>query len=327
MQNQTIECPKCGNEFPINQALAGPIVEAERNRLQLEMRQRSTALATQEAELQEERQRLEAQQKKLKTETAELEKFVQNRLEAERAAISAVEAKRIESQFQNQLNSARLEQETQQAKIAQLELAELEFRKKSTALEEEKRQLELTVARQLDAEREGIRREAVAQEKMRSQAALAAKDETLADLNAQLAESRRVELEVRKQREALEGEKKSLELEVMRRLDEERDRVRAATMKQEEDRNRLKLAEKDKVIDDMRKQVEELRRKSEQGSQQLQGEVQELELEAILRSQFPKDELEPVAVGRAGGDILQKVIGAGGTICGTILWESKRTKG
>ena len=77
----------------------------------------------------------------------------------------------------------------------------------------------------------------------------------------------------------------------------------------------------------MRKQVEELRRKSEQGSQQLQGEVQELELEAILRSQFPKDEFEPVAVGRAGGDILQKVIGAGGTVCGTILWESKRTKG
>lgn len=309
MQNQTIECPKCGNEFPINQALAGPIVEAERNRLQLEMRERSTALSTQEAQLKGERERLEAQQKKLKTEAAELEKLVQNRLEAERAAISASEAKRIEGEFQNRLNSARLEQETQKAKIAQLEGAELEFRKRTTALDEEKRQLELTIARQLDTEREGIRQAAAAIERERSEAALAAKDESLADLGAQLAESRRVELEVRKQREALEGEKKSLELEVMRRLDEERDRVRATTIKQEEDRNRLKLADKDKVIDDMRKQVEELRRKSEQGSQQLQGEVQELELEAILRSQFPKDEFEAVAVGRAGGDILQKVIG------------------
>jgi hypothetical protein len=327
MQNQTIECPKCGNEFPINQALAGPIVEAERSRLQLEMRDRSTALSTQEAELQSERERLEAQQKKLKTEAAELEKLVQNRLEAERAVISASEAKRIEGEFQNRLNSARLEQETQKAKIAQLERAELDFRKRAIALDEEKRQLELTIARQLDAEREGIRQAVTAIERERSEAALAAKDESLADLGAQLAESRRVELEVRKQREALEGEKKSLELEVMRRLDEERDRVRTATMKQEEDRNHLKLAEKDKVIDDMRKQVEEMRRKSEQGSQQLQGEVQELELEAILRSQFSKDEFEPVAVGRAGGDILQKVIGAGGTICGTILWESKRTKG
>src|SRR5207245_4688132 len=141
-------------------------------------------------------------------------------------------------------------------------------------------------------------------------------DELLAELNAQLAESQRIELEVRKQREALEGEKKSLDLEVMRRLDEEREQVREATLKQEQDRNRLKMAEKDKVIDDMRKQVEELRQKSEQGSQQLQGEVQELELEAILRSQFPKDEFEPVAVGRAGGDLLQKVIGPGGMVCG-----------
>jgi len=327
MQNQTVECPKCGNEFPINQALAGPIVEAERSRLQLEMRERSAALSTQEAQLKGERERLEAQQKKLNIEAAELEKLVQNRLAAERAAISASEAKRIEGEFQNRLNSARLEQETQKAKIAQLEGAELEFRKRTTALDEEKRQLELTIARQLDAEREGIRQAAAAIERERSEASLAAKDESLADLGAKLAESQRVELEVRRQREALESEKKSLELEVMRRLDEERDRVRAATIKQEEDRNRLKLADKDKVIDDMRKQVEELRRKSEQGSQQLQGEVQELELEAILRRQFPKDEFEPVAVGRAGGDILQKVIGASGTVCGTILWESKRTKG
>jgi hypothetical protein len=327
MQSQNIECPKCGTEFAITDALAAPIVEAERKRLQSEMRERSTALSTQEASLQSERQRLEDQQKQLKTEAAELEKLVQARLETERVSISAAAAKQIEGQFQNRLESARREQEAQKTKIAQLEAAELEFRKKSTALDEEKRQLELTVARQLDAEREGIRQGVAAIERKRSQVALAAKDESLAELSAQLAESRRGELEVRKQREALESEKQSLELEVMRRLDEEREQVRAATLKQEEDRNRLKLAEKDKVIDDMRKQVEELRRKSEQGSQQLQGEVQELELEAILRLQFPKDEFEPVAVGRPGADILQKVIGAGGSVCGTILWESKRTKG
>jgi len=327
MQSQNIECPKCGNEFAITDALAGPIVEAERKRVQLEMRERSATLATQEAELQGKRQRLEDQQKKLKAEAAELEKLVQTRLETERATISAAEAKRIQGQFQNRLDTARREQEEQKAQIAKLEGVELDFRKKSTALDEEKRQLELTVARQLDAEREGIRREAATQEKTRSQAALAAKDESLADLSAQLVESRRVELEVRKQREALESEKQSLELEVMRRLDEEREQVREATLKQEQGRNRLKMAEKDKIIDDMRKQVEELRQKSEQGSQQLQGEVQELELEAILRCHFPKDEFEPVAVGRPGGDLLQKVIGAGGMVCGSILWESKRTKG
>lgn len=326
VQNQNIECPKCGNEFAITEALARPIVEAERNRLELEIRQRSTALAAQEEELQSKREHLEDQRKRLRTEAAGVEKLVQDRLEAQRVSITAAEAKRIEAQFQNRLDASRREQEAQESKIAQMERAELEFRKKSRTLEEQKRQLELTVARQLDEERDGIRREAVTQEQTRSQAALDAKDESLAELNAQLTESRRAELDVRKQREALDSEKKSLELEVMRRLDEERERVREVTLRQEEGRNRLKLAEKDKVIADMRKQVEELRQKSEQGSQQLQGEVQESELEAILRSQFPRDEFEPVAVGRAGADLLQKVIGASGAVCGTILWESKRTK-
>jgi len=324
--NQDVQCPKCGTEFAITEALARPIVEAERNRLEAEMRQRSTALQVQEEEIQSKRQQLEAQQKKAKADAAAVEKFVQERLETERVNIAAVEAKRIEGNFRSRLEAARRDQEAKEARIAEMELAELEFRKGSEKLGEQKRQLELTMARQLDEERERIRREAVAQEQKRNEAALAAKDGSLAELEAQLTESRRFELDLRKQREALDEEKKILELEVMRRLDEERERVRDLTLKQEEGRNRLKLAEKDKIIDDTRRQIEELRRKIEQGSQQLQGEIQELELEAILRSQFPGDEFQPVAVGRAGADLIQKVIGARGVDCGTILWEAKRTK-
>jgi hypothetical protein len=268
VQNQDIECPKCGYEFAITEALARPIVEAERHRLELEIRQRSTALAAQEEKLHGKRQQLDDEQKKLRTEAAGVEKLVHDRLEVERAGIVAVEAKRIEGQFQNRLDAARRDQEAQEAKIAQMERAELELRRKSTALDQQKRQLELTVARQLDEEREGIRHEAMTLEQTRSQSA----------------------------------------------------------QKSEADRSRLKLAEKDKTIDDMRKQVEELRRKSYQGSQQLQGEVQERELEAILRSQFPHDEFEAIAVGRPGGDLIQRVIGTGGMICGSILWESKRTR-
>jgi hypothetical protein len=87
-----------------------------------------------------------------------------------------------------------------------------------------------------------------------------------------------------------------------------------------------KLAEKDKIIEDMLKQVEELRRRSEQGSQQLQGEIQENCLEITLRDHFPKDQFEENEVGRNGADLLQRVVGPGGGICGTILWESKRTR-
>lgn len=69
-----------------------------------------------------------------------------------------------------------------------------------------------------------------------------------------------------------------------------------------------------------------MKRKAEQGSQQLQGEVQELELEALLRAKFPQDTIEPVPKGEHGGDVLHRVVGPLGKVCGTILWESKRTK-
>ena len=76
----------------------------------------------------------------------------------------------------------------------------------------------------------------------------------------------------------------------------------------------------------MQRQIEELRRKAEQGSQQLQGEILELELEALPRSRFPRDQIEPVPKGELGGDVLHRVLGPSGQACGTILWESKRTK-
>ena len=89
---------------------------------------------------------------------------------------------------------------------------------------------------------------------------------------------------------------------------------------------KLRVLEKEEQIASMQRQIEDLKRKAEQGSQQLQGEVQELELEATLRSKFPHDLIEPVPKGEFGGDVLQRVMGPFGQPCGTILWESKRTK-
>jgi len=326
VNTENIECPKCGAGIPITEALARPIVEAERSRLEIEMRQRSTALETRELELQRQQAETAALQKEAQAKAADLDNVVEKRLGAARVEIAAAEAVRVAAQFQTRLDAARVELEAQSAKMTALEAAELNFRKKSADLEEEKRQLELNLARQLDAERDKIRVQTVQDEQKRNHLALDAKDKLLAEVNAKLAESQKAELEVRKQRESLDAEKKALELEVMRRLDGERERVREATQKEEDERHRFKIAEKDKVIDDMRKQVEELRRKSEQNSQQLVGEVQEMELEAILRAQFPRDEFEPVPVGRSGGDLIQKVFGPNGIVCGTILWESKRTK-
>ncbi|MCL2659169.1 MAG: DUF2130 domain-containing protein, partial [Acidobacteriaceae bacterium] len=92
------------------------------------------------------------------------------------------------------------------------------------------------------------------------------------------------------------------------------------------DEERLRAAEKDQKIASMQRTIEELQRKAEQGSQQTQGEVQELALESLLRSKFPYDTIEPVPKGEFGGDTIQRVVSPGGVMAGTILWESKRTK-
>jgi hypothetical protein len=87
------------------------------------------------------------------------------------------------------------------------------------------------------------------------------------------------------------------------------------------------MAEKEKLIAEMQKQIASLNQKVEQGSQQLQGEVLELDLEAQLRAEFPHDHIEPVPKGMRGADILHHVFTSTGQECGTIIWEAKRTKG
>ncbi len=153
------------------------------------------------------------------------------------------------------------------------------------------------------------------------------------DLKAQLNEkteklqtSQQAELELRKRTRELETKEKNLELEVTRKLDEERKRIQEDIAKDLEDRHRLKDAEKDKQLADMLKKIDDLQRKAEQASQQSQGEVLELELEDLLKAEFPLDDIEPVAKGVRGADVLQIVKNQSGRICGKILWETKRTK-
>jgi hypothetical protein len=117
-----------------------------------------------------------------------------------------------------------------------------------------------------------------------------------------------------------------MELTIEKRVSQSLGSVRESAKKQAEDELKLKVTEKEQQIASMSRQIDDLKRKVEQGSQQLQGEVLELELEALLRGRFPRDTIEPVAKGEHGGDMLHRVCGPTGQPCGTILWESKRTK-
>ncbi len=217
---------------------------------------------------------------------------------------------------------------------------EAEVSKREEALREQRAALEKAKASiddQVEARVKSGRERIAAEEAKKARLALATdldqKAREVADLqvvlkerDAKLAEAQKAQAElIRKQRE-LDDAKRELELNVEKRVQESLTKVRDRAKKDAEEVMKLKVVEAEQTIASMQRQIEELKRKAEQGSQQLQGEAQELDLEATLRAKFPLDSVEPVPKGEFGGDLLHRVISPTGQRAGTILWESKRTK-
>jgi hypothetical protein len=156
----------------------------------------------------------------------------------------------------------------------------------------------------------------------------------LTDLKNQISEKekkisdyRTMELELRKQRRELESAKEDFEIKLTRKIDEEREKIKEQTAKKFTEEHHLKNIEKEKIILDLRKALEDAKRKAEQGSVQTQGEVFELNLEKILENSFPLDQIEPVPKGIRGADVIQKIYDSNQQqLCGIILWETKSTK-
>jgi hypothetical protein len=119
--------------------------------------------------------------------------------------------------------------------------------------------------------------------------------------------------------------KRELDLSAQRKVQESLDAVRDRAKAEAEDSLKAKVSEKEAQITGMQRQIEE-RRKANQGSQQLQGEALEFELETLLRNRFSGDIIEAVPKGEFGGDVIHRVRNEFGRICGTMLWEAKSTK-
>jgi len=128
--------------------------------------------------------------------------------------------------------------------------------------------------------------------------------------------------EVRKLREKDEDR----EIEMKRKLLNEEEKIKLEVRKKTEEEHQLKDLEKDKKLTDALRQVEELKTKMQQGSQQTQGEILELELESKLKTEFPADIITEVKKGQWGADISQEVVDKLGRSCGLILWESKNAQ-
>ena len=175
-----------------------------------------------------------------------------------------------------------------------------------------------------------VKAEALAQAR---QKLAADQDETVKNLKEEAEESKEANKKLRAQLSELMQElrqarhaQENAELDMQKKLAEEEGKIREESTKQAQEKARMDMAARDKTISDLQKSLEEAQRKAAQGSQQMQGEVMELDLEEALANAFRDDDIVPVAKGVNGADIKQVVKSPRGTECGVLLWEVKRTK-
>lgn len=193
-------------------------------------------------------------------------------------------------------------------------------------IETARQQIEQDVAQRLQGERKKLAEEATREASTRFSLELQEARAQLVDRSQKLEEAQRNELALRANQREVEERARNLELEVRRKVDEQCARLEEDARRRAAEEQLLRLADKDKLINDLKVQIETLKQKAEQGSQQSQGEVMELQLEDLLKECFALDEFLPVPQGTRGADLLHRVRNNLGHDCGTIIWESKRTK-
>jgi hypothetical protein len=207
-----------------------------------------------------------------------------------------------------------------------LERRREEIRLQERLLEESRQSMEQEISARVTQEQTRMAEEARVKASETVALEMSDLEGQLSEAKGKLVEARKAELQLRKERRELEERQSELELTVARTVDEERAKIRDEAKREAEEQNRLKDAEKEKLIEDLRDQIDDLKRVAEKGSPQVRGEVMEIELEDLLRELFPNDDIDSVPVGAHGGDILQRVHDVTGQDCGLILWEAKRTK-
>lgn len=230
-----IKCPKCGHEFEPNEAI----------REEVEKELRSKAADWQKKKNEEFQVKLDEERKRLQQ---TLEENIR---------------KTISSDFENQLRLLQQSNKDNEEKLKQARQKEFEFLQKEQALKNREAELEITVQKKLQMEREKLS-------------------------------------------------------EDIRKIEEQK-------VAAKETEYQLRMKELEKQLDDQKKLADEMKRKAEQGSMQLQGEVQELALEEMLKTSFPFDEISEVGKGVRGADCIQTVRNNFGQECGKIIYESKRT--
>ncbi len=231
-------------------------------------------------------------------------------------------------QIEERVKKDMQEENDAQAEQFALDKKELELQKSilEKAQVDTEKEVSRKVSEKLTEEKISLRKEIQAETKKEMASEKKLLEERIIDRDKKLKVANENELALRKEKQSLKDEKDAFELEKTRQLDEERKKIVEEASKKAEEESKYQIAQLQKQVSDATKAKDELARKLEQGSQQTQGEVLELELEDLLTKEFVYDDIVPVPKGMSGADIIQKVKSQQGRSCGQIIWELKKTK-
>lgn len=226
----------------------------------------------------------------------------------------------LKKKYNDQLAKERKSIEEKE-KVIESERSELEKLKN-----EEKKKVEEAIEQGLKNERVKLEGELKKKAKEEQEERITALEKELTEKSEQVKELNKSKAEIERLKREKDELKEEIELEAQKKLNEKLSEEKERIRKSEEEKARLNISEKEQVINQLKEQLKEAQRKAEQGSMQLQGEVQELAIEDWLATQFPLDSIEEIQKGQSGADCLQIVNTINKQNCGSIYYESKRTK-
>lgn len=317
--NDKIKCPNCAHEFDVEEALAGKLEEQYKRQYEKKIAEQAAKFNAQKQELENAQHLFEQQKEK------ENERFTQRLNENLAKEIKKIEAQTKEG-YEQQLNLLQEENEKKKAENKLLKEKEIKLLKKENALKEQAEELEITIQKQLLEERQKIEAKV---RKKEQETMLLKENEFKKQLEAskkEVNELKKQQIELLKKENQLKEKAQEMELNIQKQLLEKQQEIEEKGRAKEREAMLLKEREYQKQLEDQKKLIDEMKRKAEQGSMQMQGEVQELALEELLAATYPFDQISEVPKGIRGADSIQTVYNKRQQVCGSIVYESKRTK-
>lgn len=328
-----VTCPGCEQQFPLDATLAQPLLAEARAKAAQEVQAAKLAGEAAAAKAAAELAVVAQKEAELAAREAARAADVEAQIKQQREQIEAETSAKAAAQIAESQRAADKQLQDMQSQVLAAQRTAEEVKAKEEALLAKQADLDKVVAArvaadlqvQLETERSAI----AAAEAKKAAEKLAesreADNKKLQEMAEQVEAANRERQALKVREDALVAEKLSMAKEVAAQVAAAKGEIAEQAEEDAAEKMRLKLAERDKVIERLLKDAEEMKRKGTITSQQLQGDVLEEDFEQTLKGAFPKDQITAVKAGARGGDIVQNVFGPNGRQVGTIFWEVKRT--